>query len=284
MRPLKRFMVFASEAGALVLGFSIILVTMARGAYPNLADALAFHVSVLLALGIFLAVRRKTRPWKFAYDAEVYLLERGERKLHPVRFRCKKVLLRLVVWLPSAVAALVVFFFPVASHLFHPRSRYTTHYHVPIPWTATVLPLPGQIPLGPDLLEALVSGSARGRYGVTPFFERDPRFSVMRFWSYMPSPAATNFNNLERAPTPEDATHALSRQLRVGTVAITCWQYQPSYSNSFRNWLIGNVPIWEVTCEPSVATRGPNFAANFHGREDAIPAFYKIISGVTPLR
>ncbi len=85
----------------------------------------------------FFLFRRRTRPWKIEYDAVAFELNRAERRLHPRRARYKRIIGRTLLWAPSAVAAFVLLFFPVVSHLVHPSSRYLLRYRIPIPWTFT---------------------------------------------------------------------------------------------------------------------------------------------------
>ena len=126
IRPLNRLLVFLSEAGVLVLGLIAssalaFLAGLLTGSYANRAAGLAFYAGLLLTTVAFFVRRRKTRPWKIDYDAASYRIEKTERKLHPVGARLKRTLLRAIIWVPSAIGALAVFFFPIASHSWHFR-------------------------------------------------------------------------------------------------------------------------------------------------------------------
>jgi len=145
MRPVKRFLVFASELGVLVVG---VIVSLALGAsfFGYLGDSwaqAAFCSGLLATVAGFVALRHKTRPWKIEYDAVGWAARRAERKLHPIRSKYKRIAGRTLLCVPSAVALLVLLFLPVASHMMHPGPRYLGHYRVSIPWTLTAMSVPG---------------------------------------------------------------------------------------------------------------------------------------------
>jgi hypothetical protein len=148
MRQLKRFLVFIAEIGVLMLGLFgsgavATVVAISLGPDAGVPFLCIYCLGLLLTMGAFLRIRRKNKPRKIAYDAEVYCLQKSERKLHPVRARYKQAFFRSVVWLPSLIAAIVIFFFPLVSHLGCPRSRFLRHYRIPIPWTTLSCHGPG---------------------------------------------------------------------------------------------------------------------------------------------
>jgi hypothetical protein len=280
MRPLKRLLIFAAEAVVFVFGFvlwftlAIFLATF-FDLRASVIGTLIFCFSFLLALAGFVLFRRKTQAWKTEYDAVGYALKKAQSKLHPTRAKCNRMLQRTIIWAPSAVAAMVVFLFPLATHLLHPSSQYLRHFRIPIPWTATVFSLPGGA-YRPDWIEALVSSSGHGRYGVTPFWDSDPRFSIMTFWS-------DTIGTDETVTTIDDTADVLSKEFRIGAVPLTCSQYRPTYKRPFGDRLIGTIMIWEVVCKTPPDPHRPSFLALFHGREESIPVFYKVVEGVTPV-
>jgi hypothetical protein len=280
LRIVKRFLVFASEAGVL-LGFIgscgvAFLVAWLSGSSD--LGVLAFYAGWLFAAAGVMLCRRKNQLWRIEYDAVSYQRSKAERELHPARLSWKKTLLRTGIWLPSAFAAMVLFFFPVVSHLVYPTSHYLRRYRVPIPWAATVFSQYGLTPTL-DGAEAISSGSPHRQFGVTPFFDHNPRYSIMRFWNYTPSAYADH----TRAPMPQDAINVRIREFRVGARMLTCRQYQHALSNPFQQRLMGTERIWEVVCGMVVVARGPNFRAQFYGREDEMPVFYEIVERVTPV-
>jgi hypothetical protein len=105
--------------------------------------AVAFYAGVAVTVIGFVVVRRKTRRWKVEYELASWRLSQTERKLHPAHARFKRMAKRMLLCLPSTIAAGVLFFFPAATHVVHPSSHYLRHYLVPIPWTFAVFPSPG---------------------------------------------------------------------------------------------------------------------------------------------
>jgi hypothetical protein len=171
MRPTQRLLVFLTEAGVLAVGVALSFAVAAL-----FDSGWTFGFGLILTVMEFIAFRRRTRPWKIEYDAVGWEFSRVDRRLHSPRARNKRIIRRALLWVPSALAASVLFFFPVATHLGHPGSRHLAHYRVPIPWTATVLSFPSI-----DLVAALVNSSRAGRFGVTPFWDKEPLLSFMTF-------------------------------------------------------------------------------------------------------
>jgi hypothetical protein len=179
MRQIKRLLLFASEVGVFLLGLVLSVTLEAFFGYIGGSDiaSLTFISGLVLTIvGLFL-FRRRNRAWKIEYDAVGWELSQAERKLHPTRFKYKRIAKRILVWVPSAIAAFVLFFFPVATHVSHPRSHWLPHYRLPIPWTAAVLPV-YQVP---NAVIAIVTSSEAGRFGLTPFWDGERPFSLVTF-------------------------------------------------------------------------------------------------------
>ena len=141
MRTIKRVLIFGSEVAVLLVGLALSGLLGATFAYLSPSGGLALSASfmgVLLTIGGWLAFRRKLRPWKLEYDAAGWELARSERKEHPRRAKCRRILGRTLLCVPSALAAMVLFCFPLMSHFAHPSSRYLRNYRVPIPWNDAV--------------------------------------------------------------------------------------------------------------------------------------------------
>ncbi len=145
MRPIKRVVIFASEVGVLLVGLTASELLAATLAYLSVSEGLALtvgFVGFLLTIGGWLILRREMRPWKLEYDAAGWAPDRAERKEHPRRAKFKRMLRRTLLYGPSAIAAMVLFCLPVATHLLHPSSRYLRNYRVPIPWSYVVFSWP----------------------------------------------------------------------------------------------------------------------------------------------
>lgn len=161
MRHIKRLLLFAGEASVLLVGFVLsgVLVVLIDRWFGEKV----FWLGVLVTAVGFFALRKKHRAWKIEYDAEGWRASRAERELHPTRARYKRIARRILIWVPSVIAALVLFFFPALSHLLHPHAQYLTHYRVAVPWSFTIWRL--------DWAESLIAygtSSGRGRFGLSP--------------------------------------------------------------------------------------------------------------------
>jgi hypothetical protein len=282
MRPIKRFVLRASELAAALFG--IVLSFNLGMIFDRMENALApltFCLGCVLTIVGLVLFRRKTRPWKINYDAVGWELSKTQRKLHPARARRKKMAQRILIWAPSAIAALVLFFYPVVTHLMHPRSQHLGHYRVPIPWTFAIFPWPGG-PTDGGWVDVVVSSSGRGRFGMTPFLVPPFWLTVQRLslFTFGSNPDANTFNVGMKEVTGKDAPQI--REFRLGDVALTCWQYRPQ-QRYFEYWPESGFFL-NVECETPAATRQQNFYARFYGREQDLGTFYQIIKGVTPVK
>jgi hypothetical protein len=277
VRHIKRLLLFAAEIIVLAVGTVLSVVLGILLESVTRADLGFWLGLVLTALGFF-AVRRKSRPWKIQYGAAGWELSQAERKLYPTRARNKRIARRILIWVPSVIAAVVLVFFPEVSHLAHPRSRYLKHYRVPISWTYTVWVRPWE----DSVVHALISNAGRGRLGISPFWGRWA-FSYMVFANENLDAATLQSwhetNETRRAKSLQQQT----RELRLGDLPLTCWQYIPIYPNRPGPLsLFGAGPVWEVNCETPAAGE-LNFSAWFAGRETDIPRFYEIIDSISYL-
>jgi hypothetical protein len=289
LRPTKRLLLFASELGFLVLGLAIALAIASQIAFANecynsvecpVASAVLVAGVVLTIVG-FVLLRRKTRSWKIEYDAIGWALTREERKLHPTHARYKRIAVRIMVWVPSMIAALVLFFLPVATHLLHPNSQYLTHYRVPIPWSTSVF-----APYGPQYsyVLAISSSVGKGRFGVTPFLDSRQLTSEMHFGSMSPDAGTFELNLKYARSRREGGDRQLRRDFRLGDIDFTCWQYVHPHRYP-RVGPSATEPLWwNIECGTPVDARQRNLYAWFFGREEDIPTFYRIIEGVSPLK
>jgi hypothetical protein len=299
MRPIKTLLFFACKAGVLLVGFIFSLFLAAALGFALAADQYGvstvgffagFVAGLFLTAGALLLLRRKT--WsEVEYDKSAWVRRQTERKSHPVRTRYKRIATRILVWVPSAIAALVLFFFPVATHFVHPGSRYLEHYRFRIPWTYTVFPSDGW---GWDLasiirlagaayydgFDVVISSSGRGRFGVTPFL-------VPPFWNRQQPISDVTFGSVPNAAVLQTewfkeryGTATEIRGFRLGGIELTCWQYRSPYRSE--NWPY-NALVWHVYCATPVSAGPHSFDATFDGRDEDLGSFYQIIEGVTPI-
>lgn len=296
IRPLKRLLVFLSELGLLFVGLALSVLAMV---YFNSLDPdslfvpVAFVVGVILTITGFFFLRRYTRKWKIRYDAAGWVLSEAARKLHPARVRFKRRLRKTLIWIPSACAAFVLFFFPIATHLVRARSHYLAHYRVPVPWTFAVFSWPESVPEY-SYATAIGSGSGAGRFGVTPFehaFGIAPygyttsRLSMMIFGSLEPDSPYFEFNHRENEQERSRAGQLSERGFRLGAIFVSCWQYIPEKRMGlWGQQAYSTGEYWEIHCETPVDVRQGNFYAAFYGRREDRALFYAVVANVTPVR
>jgi len=292
MRQLKRILVFVLELAVILAG--LFVSSLMAGYVGSIDDFFApfaplpFIAGLVLTLLAFRRLRRRTRPWKIQYDTTSWALARAECKLNPVRARRKRIAARVAICIPSAIAAFVLFFFPVATHFVHPGARYFGHYRVPIPWTQTVFS--GLMsPWDNCAVLVLASSSGRGQFGLTPLtnpflsLSEEPLLSSFTFFSCRNEPRSLAGASL---PREEDTT---VRQFHSPGLTIECRQRRSRYPSGF--WPASE-PIWYIFCEASldlergnagqisVGNERDHLAAEFHGLTADIPTFYRIIESI----
>src|SRR6266481_4549679 len=179
VRVLKRLLLFALETTVFVIG-TVLTVAVAALVDPRFA-IFAFVIGLVVTVASLIVIRRKTRRFKIQYDAANWMASRPFRQLHPIRAKYLHMLRRCLIWFPTACAAFVLFFFPVASHIVHPRSHFLRHYRVPIPWNFMVFSSSPGPPEEYSVVNALASSTGKGRFGITPFWDREYMPSLMVF-------------------------------------------------------------------------------------------------------
>ena len=285
MRISKRILIAAAEVGVLIVGFvlSIAIAAWVDSVYNDLTG-LAFFSCLGLSFFGFLMVLRKTRRWKIDYDAEGWRIDRYQRQVNPTYFQRKRTIHRILMCLPSGFAAFVLLFFPVSSHLLHLRSRYLAHYEIPIPLAYTVFGY--WIPkIEAGSVTALVASNGIVRFGLTPFWGTQSRFSLMNFESIRPNADTFEFNHNEEELVRSGAVQVSSKSFNLGGIPLVCWQYVPRVRRWFliREWIgdfSSTESLWEIRCDTPTDTRRRNLYAYFYGREADISTFYSIISQI----
>jgi hypothetical protein len=284
MLLVKGTLMLAGQLGTLVFGFifSFSLAAALSMEFGNNGLSLLGLLSGLLLTGAgSAAIRRRSRPWRIKYGAAAWALTKAERRRNPVRARCKRRIKQILVWVPSAIAVLVLFFFPVATHLIQPRSQYLGSYRVPIPWTFAVAT--GRMRgAGYSSVGVIFSSSGRGRFGMTPL-------PVMPFWqevqpvshvAFISNANAGDFDYSRKTEANrKGATEVLNTEFRLGNVALACRQYRPESPRHQLFWPYV-WSVWSVDCWTSPAEHQQGFYAHFSGRQEDLRAFYQMIEGV----
>jgi hypothetical protein len=271
MRLLKRVLLFATEVLGLILGFVISfgLAHYFDSRENNFAAlTLFFGTLVLTIVGLFL-FRRTTRKWKTEQDAARWMAIRSWRRLHPHRARYVRIMHRILLWLPSACAALVLFFLPVASHLAFPSACLIPHYRLSVPLNWFVIKSRGDYPM----ISTFLSRKGAAPYGLTPnWFNRAP--SVVTFGITDPESGYV-WSLPERDIESGHPTHIAKTDFKLGTIEAECWEYRVPVH--FAEGVFG-----EVLCSTRPNGRDFNLHAAFFGHSEDIPTFYAVLKGTTP--
>lgn len=249
MRTVKRLLIFLRVIG---LGFVWFLISAALAAYSFALLGLLHFVFVpwlsLFLMGLFLFVR-DVQAREFKHDVAEF--QRGR-----TRSRAAKVL----IWIPSLLAALVLFFFPIASHLPNPGSHFLTHYRVPIPWTVTVYEFQ-ELADDCSLVEAHVRNFGMGQFGAMLFWDRSAFTSSLTFGNFRSDPDVWSSDR-------RGATELSRKEIVVGDIAVSCHQYTRGSKR------------WYANCQTPPGTGRYDFYARFQGSEADLPLFYSIVSGI----
>ena len=133
MRFLRRTWFAVQEVAFLFVGLLASLLV------AGLGYAVIPRQGVALALTMLFRLRYRHKAWKIKYDAEKYDLERAWKRAFPERSRWTRSALRIGIWLPSLLAAFVLFFLPPASHIFQLGGVHLGPFKVPVPWNILIL-------------------------------------------------------------------------------------------------------------------------------------------------
>ena len=251
----------------LVFGFFLTLVLAYLPLEYNRPGALQIlgFLSGLLITGLAsLGIQRLSRrPIKFAASG-------GKRRL--------KLPVRILVWIPSAIAVLVAFFFPIATHVSHPSSRYLDHYRIPIPWNFAVFPLSDSGFVERSVI-VFAGASGTARLGMTTSY-------AITYWGEPLNLSYMVFGTDSAADVPQQmlglsygTTLVASKEFRLAENTFTCRRL------SLKSGIAIDPTIaWKVVCRTPPAIREGNLHASFVGREEDLPTFYRIIEGITPVK
>jgi hypothetical protein len=263
MRLFKTLQIFLTELAMLVVGgLAAFVIGMLLAAISSLAGTgiavAAFWIGLWSSAAALFVLNRKALRWRAAYEAEGYRLRKIERQAHPRRARIKGRVGRIAIWLPSAIACFVLFFFPIASHVLFSSSRCLPRYRVPLPWTVTVFSW--SLSPGLEVAEAFI-----GRSRITDFRNLESAFSS-RIGFLVRTDGLE-----ERHPAWEVPSQAISRDVQAGDLHFVCWQY-PTRGMGF----------WWARCDAVTDFKRPGLDASFFGRESDLGLFYRIVGNIRP--
>jgi hypothetical protein len=272
MHFLKRFGLFLLDLSLLIL--SLILTLFLTGEVDHLWPLLfwpAFFLGSFASIFLFFLLRKRSYKFKLESEATSFLAARRTAALYPRRTRYSQRIRRLALWLPSACAFFVLFFFPQATHLAHPGAHRLVHNQVHIPWKWSIL-LVFQTPTGISSgVYTIINTDAPWPFGNKSLWSNTARISGATFISLTASEVLERRHY--RALWPQDREiMASSLEFNSQGITLTCQRYLRRPHGD----------VWIVECETTSPLQEYNFEANFLGAAEDIPAFYKVVQNVAP--
>jgi len=284
MALLKRAALLLAEAGLLFFGFAISLVAAKLlDSSENEFAVIGFFSGLLLTIVGWLTLRCKTRRWKIEQDAAQWMASRPFGKKYPRRAKFLRIAHRWLLWVPSACAAFVLFFLPVASHVPLAGRSLVPHYNLSTPLSWMVIPTGGRYN---PFVRTFFSGEGAARFGMTsmwliPSTPSDATFSIGD-----PRVREEDWSLQESELASFHGTHLAEREFKMGTITMKCWEYSHEYGYSAEVLRSMRRPavVWEVICLTEPNRVDFNLRASFFGREEDIPAFYRVVESAKPIR
>jgi len=255
-----------------VLLFAFLSLFIPQDSTFLIAAALIVWIGLLLACCTFTVVQINwaTRRWRIPHDALRYSLQQEERRLHSTRSMPRRVIKRVLLGMPSVLAAFVFFFYPLVTHLVYPGALRVAGNRVQVPWTSTILAY------DTDELDVVVGVGWKRKLGYRPF-------PVLRRHQWIGSLIEIRPNQWTTIPSKERAERAASgpivrRDVEAAGATVVCWQYPRRYGE----FMLNTGLKWGVECESSDGDRKPGFQASFIGPEEGLSVFYQMIEGIQP--
>jgi hypothetical protein len=279
LRLFKKLFLFITELVFLFLGF---VFSMGFAVYLDSLGSKFAPAAFLLGFSLICVAlvwfRRKTGKWTIAADATAWLADRSWRQLHPHRAKYFRILQRSFLWFPSFCCALVLFFLPIASHIFYSGTHLVPHYRVSTPLNWLMIKSFGDIAVW-----TFFSNQGSARYGFTPiWFNRSMPSSAIFFTS---DPASSDgWRRPESELASGHTTHLAVRQFQLGMITATCYEYRHTYSDAVgsSSGIFSPPILWESLCSTQPNGVDYNLRAAFFGYREDLPAFYNLLNSATP--
>ena len=282
MARLKRVALLFAEVALFSLGTvgSLVLAGLLDSSENQFAG-IGFISGLLLTVVGWLALRRKTRRWKIEQDAVRWMASRSFEKKYPHRAKWLRIVWRWLLWVPSACAALAVFFLPVTSHILLFGRHLMPHYRLSVPLSWMVIRGFGGYPFA----STFFTGEGANKYGMTAMWFSNSMPSAATFMVSDPA-VASHWYLPEHELATGRATHLAKRDFKMGTTTMSCWEYRQDYQYSaeIARSLLHPPVLWEVLCSTEPNGVDFNLRASFLGRKEDIRAFYKVLEAGKPIR
>ncbi len=259
---------FAAPVLVVLILFPIFLLAWVFSISVVLFAVLLPLVVGLIAAALILVIR-KTGGWSIHREATRWLAER-QWGTDPSERRWRKRGIRWSTWVPCTMVLLVFLFLPeiwgMLSHLSQPRAGSLLGYRVPIPVTWIVLDHGDHPADGGSGVRGL-AGRGIG-LGVKPYVHADLPLSA---WDIRTEPEPG------RHWVPKEDDVIGRRVFAVGSESVTCVEYWPPYKT--RPEHIEDSSFAYIQCLGS-----SRLSASIVGDRTHVPAFYRMLEGITPAK
>jgi hypothetical protein len=285
-RRFKRILVSLGEIGVLVLGIGIAYLIereierrffendlQVQDLYPtNWEYYQPFMVAGIIAsFLLFLCVRRKTRPWRLKYNLEGWAIRRAERLRDPRRWKRRRLIQRMLLWIPSATAALALLFYPLIAHAVFYQAGRLIDYRLSLPWNWLGVPENFR-PENREVDAFIFSGSKYG-FGLAPFWRSDPFAGVASFGCLRTEEVERMHQNYERSSFRAGEIH---KEFLTGNTRILCQEDHPPRGSGYECECV-------VGCLTPIEEKGRAFHAVYRGPCGDLQAFYEVIQRMKPV-
>ena len=269
VRTLKRFLLLTVQAAILLVGLAAAILSAEQlDSAGNDLAVVSFFSCLAIAIAGLALLRRVSRKWKLRWDAEAYLEFRARVRRSSSRTKLFERMRRGAMCLPSLLAAFVLFFLPISSHVAYAGRGVLAHYRVSIPVNWMLLRSAGG-----RFVWAFFSSEGAAHYGVTPNWLKQPGpSSVTLIWS-----EPWDRSGWWRPEHEEKAgkfTHLSKEEFAIGEMNMECWEYPG------RRW---EPATWvEILCSTAGNGKDFNLRASFYGERADKKSFLEVIRSARP--
>jgi hypothetical protein len=228
----------------------------------------SIFIGIIVSFIVALLMRRKMRLLKHSHFLECWSIQRAERLQNPKRWKRTTRVQRILLWVPSAIGACVLFSFPPETHLLYTRAGNLLDYHISLPWNWVVIPMDDE---NREVAGLIISGCQSG-FGLTPF-GRDPIAAASWFECIRTEKLADAFQKFEESRN--DMKEPVRRELLAGDKRIICWEDSSSQNNPY-------FEAWKVRCITPIEEKRRAFRASYDGPKESLPEFYNILRSLQP--
>jgi len=275
MSSLKRFGILCLDVLLFLCGIALTLALAGHFFWyqQGLFVPLLFAGTCVSMLLLFLR-RRSAQKSGIVMDAERFLAARRAAPSNPRRARYFRALRRCALWIPSALAAFVLFCYPQASHIAWLGADRLIFNQAHIPWSCTVFYV-GDTPAYGRHVVTICGKKTPWPFGRHGIWNRATNLSIIVFRSMSAQAARERVESMSRKeryapPEPEPEMRVLESR----GITLTCREIP---QNRFR---ISS----SIRCDTTSPLKDRNLAIDCYGAPEDISFFYQVIRDFGPAR